>query len=236
MASVPLRWSAQPQSVFPFCDLHCTFVCILCARVCACTRRFRGGRGTGQLNRLTLGFALEESSEVHFANQICHAHMRLHQSDLQGFESSPISWAILLFMGFIFGVALIPFAVYHAWLICRNRTTIESMEGAGRVRTSAARDPERTPVEDRLSAVAGDASLRSEDDATQALATEGPSDTDRRRKAPHSWKQDELLTKEERRALKRAGELNIYDVGVRDNWCQIMGRTWWMWFIPTGQT
>ncbi|MCO5575464.1 hypothetical protein L7F22_029265 [Adiantum nelumboides] len=96
----------------------------------------------------------------------------------QGFETSPISWAILLFIGFIvsvalsvslvhacsaillqFGMALVPFAGYHAYLICRNRTTLESMEGAGRVRVSVPRSssaPPRDNVSDRLRRLAGE--------------------------------------------------------------------------------
>lgn len=52
--------------------------------------------------------------------------------------------------------------------------------------------------------------------------------------AAPAWRADAQLTPAERKALKRAGKLNIYDVGVHDNWRAVMGHTWYLWFVPVG--
>lgn len=113
---------------------------------------------------------------------------------------------------------MLPFAGYHAYLISRNRTTLESMEGAGRVRVSAAPPSSAQPrdsVSDRLRRLAG------------SNAPSSRNDDDR-------WKRDEQLTREERTALRRANKLNIYDVGIRENWRAVMGDDWRTWFVPLG--
>ncbi|BGP11567.1 palmitoyltransferase for Vac8p [Rhodotorula toruloides] len=45
-----------------------------------------------------------------------------------GFELAPISWALAALLGVIFGVAVGCFGLYHLYLACKNRTTIEAME------------------------------------------------------------------------------------------------------------
>jgi palmitoyltransferase len=144
-----------------------------------------------------------------------------------GYETAPITWAIILFLGGIFGLALVPFSGYHAYLICRNRTTLESMEGAGRVRISVQRPsnlPPREDVSDRLRKLAGRSSA--EEDRTPRQSLEANND--------ETWRRDEQLTREERRTLRRANKLNIYNVGVRRNWQFIMGGSWPMWLVPLG--
>ncbi|EPQ30279.1 uncharacterized protein PFL1_02395 [Pseudozyma flocculosa PF-1] len=133
-------------------------------------------------------------------------------NEVDGYESSPITWAVLLFMGFIFGCTLAPFAGYHAYLILKNRTTLEAMEGSG-----------------RRAAAAGGAAKR---------ATPPPTEADRgstSTSADPVWRSDEHLTREERRALKKANRLNVYDVGLRRNWRQVMGNDPWLWPVPIGE-
>ncbi len=77
---------------------------------------------------------------VYACQETARALLRYVEDERDGFESSPLAWAVVGFLGFIFGASLVPFAGYHAWLICRNRTTIENMEGSGRVRLRVARD------------------------------------------------------------------------------------------------
>jgi len=48
----------------------------------------------------------------------------------QNYELAPVSWAIAMLLGFVFGLAVGGFALYHVWLACRNKTTVESMERA----------------------------------------------------------------------------------------------------------
>lgn len=119
-----------------------------------------------------------------------------------------------------FGLALLPFAGYHAYLISRNRTTLESMEGAGRVRISLSPQStthRRDNVSDRLRRLAG-----SNVTSTPQRVTED------------GWKTDEQLTREERRALQKTNKLNIYNVGIRENWRAVMGNDWRLWFVPIG--
>lgn len=121
-----------------------------------------------------------------------------------------------------FGLALIPFVIYHAFLICRNRTTLESMEGAGRVRISVAppsSSRQRNNVSDRLRRLAG---------YSVAESSKGNQDDD-------EWKRDEQLTREEKRALSKANKLNIYNVGIKDNWKAVMGNDWQYWALPVGE-
>lgn len=149
------------------------------------------------------------------------------EEEVNGYQTSPITWAIVMFLGLIFGLALIPFSAYHAYLICRNRTTLESMEGAGRVRISVPRSsslPPRESVSDRLRRLAR--TNGSSDDST-ALRTGASQHGD-------AWKRDEELTREERKTLRKANKLNIYDVGARRNWCSVMGDRWPQWWIPVG--
>lgn len=176
---------------------------------------------------------------------------------MQGFENSPITWAISLFIGFIvsrrcsfshlyfksltlfflplsfnlqFGMALLPFGLYHLYLILKNRTTIESMEGSGRVRIASKShsnsnhnnspnepDQPRMSIEDRLKGL---------------TSTSSSTQTQRRKQ---TWKPDESLTKSERKLLKKANKLNIYNVGAFKNWKFVMGDNWIYWFFPIGK-
>lgn len=159
-----------------------------------------------------------------YAAQDCgRALIRYVDEEVNGYQTTPITWAVILFMGLIFGLALVPFCGYHAYLICRNRTTLESMEGSGRVRISIPRSsslPKRESVTDRLKRLAP---------SKGRVPTEGTQDRE-----GDVWKRDEELTREERKTLRKANNLNIYDINVRRNWCSIMGENWIFWWIPIG--
>ncbi|UZJ57257.1 hypothetical protein CBS101457_006577 [Exobasidium rhododendri] len=146
--------------------------------------------------------------------------VRFVDEEPNGFETAPALWAILMFIGFIFGLALIPFASYHSYLICRNRTTLESMEGGGRVRIAApprsSTSGPRDDVSDRLRRLAG-----------SSVSSANP--------AEDGWKRDEQLTKQERKALAKANKLNIYNVGIKENWKTVMGNDWRYWALPVGE-
>ncbi|GAA5985389.1 hypothetical protein JCM10908_006957 [Rhodotorula pacifica] len=45
-----------------------------------------------------------------------------------GFGSAPVLWAIVGLLGCIFGISVGSFGLYHLYLACKNRTTIEAME------------------------------------------------------------------------------------------------------------
>lgn len=136
-----------------------------------------------------------------------------------------------------FGVALIPFAGYHLYLILRNRTTLESMEGAGRVRVQSPQSSDRQDVSVRLRRLTGTNSDAAEEEGVPQ--SESPTAASSRSASgaqqAEAWRRDEQLTREERRVLKKAGKLNIYNVGWRDNWYYLMGRNWKWWFVPLGE-
>ncbi|SPO21797.1 uncharacterized protein UTRI_01287_B [Ustilago trichophora] len=168
---------------------------------------------------------------VYCCQETARALLRYVEYENNGFETSPISWAIVLFLGFIFGASLVPFAGYHAWLICKNRTTIESMEGSGRIRLRVKRDEARPRVEDRLRGIVRnslEAQRRQRDGDSHREASRG-------RSGAGTWRSDEHLTRDERRALKKASKLNVYDVGAVSNWRLIMGDVWYLWFLPIGE-
>jgi palmitoyltransferase len=162
---------------------------------------------------------------VYCCQETARALLRYVEYEQNGFESSPITWAVVLFLGFIFGASLVPFAGYHAWLICKNRTTIESMEGSGRIRLRVKRDAARPRVEDRLRSA-----MRTSTDAPPPAPARGAGGG-----GAGVWRSDEHLTRNERRALKKASKLNVYDVGARSNWRQVMGDVWYLWFVPVGE-
>ncbi|KAJ9477640.1 Palmitoyltransferase PFA3 [Pseudozyma hubeiensis] len=164
---------------------------------------------------------------VYCCQETARALLRYVEMENNGFESSPIGWAVVLFLGFIFGASLVPFAGYHAWLICKNRTTIESMEGSGRVRLRVKRDERRPRVEDRLRGIVGSAAQQRGEDGGRAERNRGGKQG--------GWRSDEHLSREERRALKKASKLNVYDVGAAGNWRQVMGDKWYLWFVPVGE-
>ncbi|KAL9931452.1 hypothetical protein V8E36_009738 [Tilletia maclaganii] len=167
-------------------------------------------------------YALQESARALF---------RWINDEKNGSDTTPITWAILLLIGFIFGIALVPFAIYHAYLMCRNKTTIESMEDSGRfrlpsdqLRGTASNRPSRVNLQDRLRQVVG-----SQGGPNAPLPPSARQDSDTSR-----WRGDEELTREERKALKKANKLNVYDIGVGRNWRMMMGQKWWEWFLPWG--
>ncbi|KAN0060565.1 palmitoyltransferase for Vac8p [Thecaphora frezii] len=183
---------------------------------------------------------------VYAAQEAARALLEYVESEADGYESSPMAWAIVLFMGFIFGCTLLPFAGYHAYLILRNRTTLEAMEGSGRVRLRARQNPHRETVQQRLERIAA------EHEAGKVFgggggggsgggngATDTPAPAHAQAEATQAsgpaWRSDEHLTREERRALKKANRLNVYDVGFGRNWRQIMGDHIWLWFLPIGE-
>lgn len=160
---------------------------------------------------LFCAFALQDSGRelIRFVDQ-----------EPKGYETSPITWAIVFFSGFIFGMALIPFTAYHAYLILQNRTTLESMEGGGRVRISVSRPsslPPRESVSDRLRRLAGNSAA--------AAPSTSPDD---------QWRRDEELSRDERKALAKANKINIYYIGMRENWKFVMGRNALLWWVPIG--
>ncbi|KAE8242220.1 hypothetical protein A4X06_0g7115 [Tilletia controversa] len=170
---------------------------------------------------------------IYAGQETARAFVRWINEENNGSETTPVTWAVLLLISFIFGMALIPFSVYHCYLICKNKTTIESMEGGGRVRLPSERmrngsgsRPSRVNVQDRLRQIVGNPQLGFPPRPLSHL-----DDQD----AAQRWRADEELTREERKALKKANKLNLYDVGWKRNWRMIMGRTWWEWFLPWGE-
>ncbi|KIS71175.1 uncharacterized protein UMAG_01084 [Mycosarcoma maydis] len=171
---------------------------------------------------------------IYCCQETARALLRYVEMENNGFETSPIGWAVVLFLGFIFGASLVPFAGYHAWLICKNRTTIESMEGSGRVRLRVQRNHQRPRVEDRLRGIVGSSIGSSTDYRPNQKGNRIGGGRERAGKQS-VWRSDEHLSRDERRALKQASKLNVYDVGAFSNWRQVMGDKWYLWFLPIGE-
>lgn len=222
------RWCAKCNAPKPDRTHHCS-TCQTCVLRMDHHCPWLANRCVGLRNHKA--FFLFISYTALFCAYACQetarALLRYVEGEADGFESSPIAWAVVMFLGFIFGASLVPFAGYHAWLICKNRTTIESMEGSGRVRLRVKRDETRPRVEDRLRGVMRSSMDRSENPTRSASNREGRSDS--------GWRSDEHLTRDERRALKKASKLNVYDVGAANNWRQVMGEKWYLWFVPVGE-
>ncbi|KAE8250727.1 hypothetical protein A4X13_0g4446 [Tilletia indica] len=170
---------------------------------------------------------------IYAFQETARAFIRWINDEKNGSETTPVTWAVLLLIAFIFGIALIPFSIYHSYLICKNKTTIESMEGGGRIRLPSERlhngsgpRPSRVNVQDRLRQIVANPQLGFPPQPPSHLHDE---DSAKR------WRADEELTREERKALKKANKLNLYDIGWKRNWRMIMGRTWWEWFLPWGE-
>ncbi|PWZ03079.1 zf-DHHC-domain-containing protein [Testicularia cyperi] len=172
---------------------------------------------------------------VYACQETARALLSYVDKEQGGFESSPISWAVVLFLGFIFGASLVPFAGYHAYLIAKNRTTIESMEGSGRIRLRAQPSRDRARLQDRLRKAVDPTSRSSAHDDHASDGTSYPRSHPSSAQPGPRWRPDEHLSREERRALRKAGKLNVYDVGIRNNWALIMGRIWYLWFVPWGE-
>ncbi|SNX82467.1 uncharacterized protein MEPE_01173 [Melanopsichium pennsylvanicum] len=171
---------------------------------------------------------------VYSCQETARALLRYVEYENNGFETSPISWAVVLFLSFIFGASLVPFAGYHAYLILRNRTTIESMEGSGRIKLRVKRDENRPKVEDRLRGIVR-RSLETHNRDHHLNRQNQGSENGTRTEDGGVWRSDEHLTREERRALKKASKLNVYDVGAASNWRQVMGNKWYFWLLPIGE-
>ena len=145
-----------------------------------------------------------------------------------------VLWLVLLSLSLLvrrhsqlltqFGLALIPFTLFHAYLVSRNRTTLEYMEGMSRVRTaqsnespddvraSSELDREAPMPSARLAELLGASGRTSEDTDSEALPLQRP-------QTQHP-------------ASRLASRYNVYDVGMWNNWCQVMGNNVWLWWAP----
>ncbi|WFD34745.1 protein S-acyltransferase [Malassezia cuniculi] len=96
--------------------------------------------------------------------------------------------------------------MFHLYLILRNRTTLEYMEGVSHVqRGSQSRSPsqgqsQHSALLSRLNEVSGPRATHQRD----------------------------------KRFQKFALQHNMYDTGLFANWRQVMGTRWWLWLVPLG--
>lgn len=174
---------------------------------------------------------------------------------------APVAWGFLVLFGFMFFVMLSGFLPYHLYLACNNRTTIENMERNGRLLSLPPR------AEALLSAGTTDireAGLPQAPKDGQRLLDE-PAAPPQRFNAllpstaggtmshsggsslPLPWQPSTTarssalasLTRQKRRELERkAGKINIYDLGTSaKNLHQVFGaQPLWHWrsFAPIG--
>ncbi|KAM0748594.1 zf-DHHC-domain-containing protein [Meredithblackwellia eburnea MCA 4105] len=64
----------------------------------------------------------------------------------ENFELAPISWALIMILGFVFGFCMTLFGLYHMYLAGRNRTTIETMERPSYAPLSSGPGPNGLPL------------------------------------------------------------------------------------------
>ncbi|BGP20319.1 hypothetical protein JCM10213_002052 [Rhodosporidiobolus nylandii] len=127
----------------------------------------------------------------------------------QGFELAPISWALAALLGCIFGAAVGLFGLYHLYLACKNRTTVEAMEHPTALSTLA---PPPTSAHSRSSGAAAHLSSLS------SRPTRLP----------------DLTYKQRHRLAAASRKFNVYDLGAKENLRQIFGSSWWEWGMPWG--
>ncbi|ORY38574.1 zf-DHHC-domain-containing protein [Rhizoclosmatium globosum] len=115
-----------------------------------------------------------------------------------------LHWLFLIFVSGAFGVVLLTFLGMHVVYVLTNKTTIESMERARRIRLDGY-SVSTTPAMDTEMA-----STRAA--ASSIISTTTPTST-----ATTAWSQYGV---------------NIFDVGAKENWKAVMGRDWRVWFLP----
>ncbi|KAK0527722.1 palmitoyltransferase for Vac8p [Tilletia horrida] len=231
------RWCNKCSGPKPDRAHHCSTCGICVLRMDHHCPWLGGCVGLRNHKAFFLFLAYTSASCVYAGQEAARGLIRYVNDEKNGSETTPITWAILLLIAFIFGLALVPFAGYHAFLICRNKTTIESMEGGGRVRLPSERlragqtggRPSRVNVQDRLRQIVA-AHPSPTHDGDDVHRPDVESDTGATR-----WREDEELSRQERKALKKANQLNVYDIGWRRNWRVMMGQQWWEWFLPWGE-
>ncbi|GAA5876495.1 hypothetical protein JCM3774_003793 [Rhodotorula dairenensis] len=140
-----------------------------------------------------------------------------------GFESAPILWAIAGLLGCIFGVAVGSFGLYHFYLACNNRTTIEAMEHPTAV---APPPPPPPPAPAHLNG--GETSHQPSD----AHHPPPPGLGHRQR-----LQSSDLTYKQRQRLASAARKYNVYDLGsCARNLEQVFGGRdkWTEWVMPWG--
>ncbi|GAA5957471.1 hypothetical protein JCM8115_001331 [Rhodotorula mucilaginosa] len=171
---------------------------------------------TGALGILTAGIMFHE-----LANYV---------SDIDdGFQAAPILWAIVGLLGCIFGVSVGSFGLYHFYLACKNRTTIEAMEHP----TAVAPPP---PPPSHSSAL-----LSSPTPPPTHGPRHSPSRSHSHRPLQHHRQRrlqpNDLTYKQRQRLASAARRYNIYDLGsCARNLEQVFGgrEKWLEWFMPWG--
>ncbi|GAA6006738.1 DHHC family palmitoyltransferase [Rhodotorula paludigena] len=121
-----------------------------------------------------------------------------------GYELAPIPWALAALLGCIFGFAVGSFGLYHLYLACKNRTTIEAMEHPNSIATLALASASSAPPSSA---------------ASHAMRRLQPID---------------LTYQQRRALTSAARALSIYDLGTKENLKQIFGDKWWEWGMPWG--
>ncbi|WFD03239.1 protein S-acyltransferase [Malassezia obtusa] len=127
----------------------------------------------------------------------------------------PISWIVLAAIALVvrraltqFGLALLPFSLFHVYLTSVNSTTLEYIEGMERVRQDDQNQNAPPTSQQRLTTL-----LTQGDDSREQLLPE--------QNAPRA-----------RSAQREAKRYKLYNVGVCANWRQVLGPRPWLWWTP----
>ncbi|GAA6021575.1 hypothetical protein JCM10207_005072 [Rhodosporidiobolus poonsookiae] len=133
----------------------------------------------------------------------------------QGFELAPITWALAALLGCIFGSAVGLFGLYHLYLACKNRSTIEAMEHPTSLATLA---PPPSPS------------------SHPSASHPTPAQSHLSSLCSRAHRPRELTYKQRHRLAAATRRFNVYDLGAAENLRQIFGGTerWYEWGMPWG--
>lgn len=129
-------------------------------------------------------------------------------------EMISISYLLTCIFSLIFGIPMIGFAAFHLYLVARNMTTIEALEKS--------RYNIRQRGENRFATAADRLQHVVRNTRRWRLRDGGYSEVSGHDEGHHEDADDR----------KTFG--NAFDVGVRENWKQVMGTRPLRWFVPLG--
>jgi len=196
------------------------------------------------------------------------ALIQVLDTDIESLGLAPVGWGFLVLFGFLFSLMLAGFFPYHLYLSMNNRTTIENMERNGRLLSLPARaesilsagtlDPRDASLpEHPKSGMVGHLlpQYQQPHPSSYRFTAQGqtaPSNPflTNSAYAPTNFAQPvsnnfetsatSSLSRLQRRQLeKKAGRINIYDLGLSGlNFEQAFGAKWYEWkaWVPVGRS
>ncbi|WFD29985.1 protein S-acyltransferase [Malassezia sp. CBS 17886] len=173
---------------------------------------------------------------VYILATVAEAFLHLLGRDDPMDAALPFSWIALFALSLVLSLTLVPFGIFHFYLLCTNRTTLEYMEGTSRVRIGDA-PPPAAPGDEASASRHHLARLlrrslqgtRDESSDDAPLSSDVP-DADTPLLAP-----THLTAAQRRHFTGLASRVNLYNVGLLANLEQAFGRPVYLWLLPVGR-